>query len=108
MMCLSLNIQKCHPVAMRSEMKLLKLVLALGLCAGALSACDSIRKVAGLNKKSPDEFAVTTKAPLVIPPDFNLRPPMPGAVSSSPGSTHSSRRWAMRACRRCSSPCSSR
>jgi hypothetical protein len=35
--------------------------------------------MAGLQKKSPDEFAVTTKAPLVIPPDFNLRPPMPGA-----------------------------
>ena len=60
-------------------MKLLKAVVAIGLCAVALSACDSIRKAAGLNKKSPDEFAVTTKAPLVIPPDFNLRPPMPGA-----------------------------
>ncbi|MFO1248896.1 MAG: DUF3035 domain-containing protein [Alphaproteobacteria bacterium] len=60
-------------------MKLLKAALAIGLCAVALSGCDSIRKAAGLNKKSPDEFAVTTKAPLVIPPDFNLRPPMPGA-----------------------------
>jgi len=64
---------------MRSEMKLLNAALALGLCTVVLSGCDSIRKVAGLNKKSPDEFAVTTKAPLVIPPDFNLRPPMPGA-----------------------------
>ena len=60
-------------------MKLLNAALALGLCTVVLSGCDSIRKVAGLNKKSPDEFAVTTKAPLVIPPDFNLRPPMPGA-----------------------------
>lgn len=60
-------------------MKLLNAALALGLCTIVLSGCDSIRKVAGLNKKSPDEFAVTTKAPLVIPPDFNLRPPMPGA-----------------------------
>ena len=66
-------------MAMRSEMKLLNAALALGLCTVVLSGCDSIRKVAGLNKKSPDEFAVTTKAPLVIPPDFNLRPPMPGA-----------------------------
>jgi hypothetical protein len=66
-------------MAMRSDMKLLNAVLALSLCAVALSGCDSIRKAAGLNKKSPDEFAVTTKAPLVIPPDFNLRPPMPGA-----------------------------
>ena len=52
---------------------------AVLLCAVALSGCGSLRDLAGLQKKSPDEFAVTTKAPLVIPPDFNLRPPMPGA-----------------------------
>ena len=60
-------------------MKLLPTLLALSLAATALSGCGSLREAAGLNKKSPDEFAVTTKAPLVIPPDFNLRPPMPGA-----------------------------
>ena len=60
-------------------MKLLKAALAVSLCATALSGCDGIRRAAGLEKKSPDEFAVTTKAPLVIPPDFNLRPPMPSA-----------------------------
>jgi len=64
---------------MRFEMRLLKTGLALGLCVMALTACEDLRKAAGLNKKSPDEFAVTTKAPLVIPPDFNLRPPTPGA-----------------------------
>ena len=64
---------------MRFEMRLLKTGFALGLCVVALTGCDGIRKAAGLNKKSPDEFAVTTKAPLVIPPDFNLRPPTPGA-----------------------------
>jgi hypothetical protein len=60
-------------------MRLLKTALAMGLCAAALMGCQSLRDAAGLQKKSPDEFAVTTKAPLVIPPDFNLRPPMPGA-----------------------------
>jgi hypothetical protein len=60
-------------------MRLLTTVLAVSLCATALSGCDSLRSMAGLEKKSPDEFAVTTKAPLVIPPDFNLRPPLPGA-----------------------------
>jgi hypothetical protein len=60
-------------------MRLLPTLLALSLAATALSGCDSLRRAAGLQKKSPDEFAVTTKAPLVIPPDFNLRPPMPGA-----------------------------
>ena len=44
-----------------------------------LSGCDSLRRDAGLTKQSPDEFAVVTKAPLIIPPDFNLHPPAPGA-----------------------------
>ena len=64
-------------------MKLLKTLLALSLCATALAGCQSLRNAAGLQKKSPDEFAVTTKAPLVIPPDFNLRPPTPGAPPSN-------------------------
>src|ERR1700757_2177735 len=64
---------------MRFEMRLLNAILALSLAGAALSGCDSLQKAAGLNKKSPDEFAVTTRAPLVIPPDFNLRPPLPGA-----------------------------
>jgi hypothetical protein len=64
---------------MRIAMTRMKMVLALGLSACVLAGCASIRQAAGLSKKSPDEFAVTTKAPLVIPPDFNLRPPLPGA-----------------------------
>ena len=51
-------------------------VLALPLAAGG---CDSTRNALGLTKKSPDEFAVVTKAPLVLPPEFGLRPPQPGA-----------------------------
>lgn len=54
-------------------------LLALSLAATVLSGCEGLRRAAGLNKKSPDEFAVSTKAPLVIPPNFNLRPPLPGA-----------------------------
>jgi hypothetical protein len=60
-------------------MRLLNTIVALSLCAAALGGCESLRQAAGLNKKPPDEFAVTTKAPLVIPPDFNLQPPLPGA-----------------------------
>ena len=45
----------------------------------SLSACDTLRRDAGLTKQAPDEFAVVTKAPLIIPPNFNLRPPAPGA-----------------------------
>jgi hypothetical protein len=64
-------------------MRRLQILLAIGLCAVALTGCESLRQAAGLQKKSPDEFAVTTKAPLVIPPDFNLRPPTPGAPPSN-------------------------
>jgi hypothetical protein len=44
-----------------------------------LTGCDSLRREAGLTKQAPDEFAVVTKAPLIIPPNFNLQPPAPGA-----------------------------
>ncbi len=62
---------------MRSE-TLLRLAV-LGAALLALSACDTLRREAGMTKQAPDEFAVVTKAPLIIPPDFNLHPPAPGA-----------------------------
>ena len=33
---------------------------------------------------TPDEFAVSRNAPLVIPPDFNLAPPVAGTAGLSP------------------------
>lgn len=55
--------------------------LAAGLvCAAALSGCDSARSAFGISKQSPDEFAVVTRAPLTLPPDYGLRPPRPGAA----------------------------
>jgi hypothetical protein len=44
----------------------------------ALTACDGAREALGIDKQSPDEFAVVTRAPLSMPPDFGLRPPRPG------------------------------
>jgi len=45
-----------------------------------LSACgDSLSRSFGLAHDTPDEFAVTTRAPLSMPPDYMLRPPQPGA-----------------------------
>jgi hypothetical protein len=46
-----------------------------------LSGCQSVREATGAAKTPPDEFTVLTKSPLVIPPDFNLRPPQPGIAS---------------------------
>ena len=43
-----------------------------------LSGCTSTKNALGLNKVVPDEFRVVTKAPLVVPPDYALRPPNPG------------------------------
>ena len=45
--------------------------------AATLSACGSTNGV--FNKARPDELAVARAAPLVVPPDFALRPPVPGA-----------------------------
>ena len=55
--------------------------LALAM-AVSLSACggDSLKDTLGYGKQAPDEFAIITKAPLVIPPDFSLRPPQPGVL----------------------------
>lgn len=39
-----------------------------------------------LNRERPDEFAVQRQAPLVVPPDFNLVPPQPGAPRPAEGS----------------------
>ena len=40
-----------------------------------------------LNRERPDEFAVQRQAPLVIPPDFALTPPAPGAPRPSDRTT---------------------
>mgnify|MGYP006097299389 CR=1 FL=1 len=54
-------------------------VAALAILLLGLSACDTLKEQAGLTKKVPDEFTVIAKAPLIMPPDFSLRPPRPGA-----------------------------
>jgi hypothetical protein len=52
-------------------------VTALVAAAG-LAGCQSTQKALGMSKVTPDEFRVVTKAPLVVPPDYALRPPAPG------------------------------
>ena len=53
-------------------------VLTLAVSTLALAGCGSMRESIGLTKVTPDEFRVVTKAPLIVPPDFSLRPPAPG------------------------------
>jgi Protein of unknown function (DUF3035) len=53
---------------------------AVGLLGVTLLAgCSDFKQMVGLDQPMPDEFAVESRAPLTIPPDFNLRPPEPGA-----------------------------
>ncbi len=47
------------------------------LAALALGGCSKMAQSLGMNKMPPDEFSVISKAPLVVPPDYNLRPPDP-------------------------------
>ena len=44
-----------------------------------ITGCSDFKKSIGLEPTLPDEFAVESRAPLTIPPDFDLRPPQPGA-----------------------------
>ena len=44
-------------------------------CFFVFSSCSTVRKSAGVTRKSLDEFKVVENPPLVIPPDFNLLPP---------------------------------
>ena len=53
-----------------------KITLVLVTAAVALSACGRT----GVNRDRPDEFATARQAPLVIPPDYSLTPPQPGAA----------------------------
>ena len=51
---------------------------AVMIAAAATSGCAHKRAA------TPDEFAVARNAPLIIPPDFSLAPPVAGTAGLSP------------------------
>jgi hypothetical protein len=61
---------------MRKALTALALVAAL-----ATSGCASLSG----RRSSPDEFAVARNAPLIIPPDFSLAPPVAGTAGLTAG-----------------------
>jgi hypothetical protein len=63
--------------------KLAPVILLAGTSA-MLTACGGAGGV--FNRDRPDEFAVQRQAPLVVPPDFTLTPPAPGAPRPTEGS----------------------
>jgi hypothetical protein len=67
----------------RTPILLAALVVGLPLATGG---CSGLKETLGLTKQSPDEFKVVSRAPLSMPPDYNLRPPTPGAPRPQEGS----------------------
>lgn len=63
-----------------------KFLMACAALTGAatLSACGSSSV---FDRDRPDEFAVSRAAPLIVPPDFALTPPQPGAPRPQDGDT---------------------
>lgn len=65
-------------------MRKIPALLVLTGVSTMLAGCGST----GLfNRDRPDEFAVQRQAPLVVPPDFSLAPPAPGAPRPTEGTT---------------------
>ena len=66
-------------------------VLLAGVCAGGLllAGCsgEEIERDFGLTRTAPDEFTVTTRAPLSMPPDASLATPTPGVDRAQDQST---------------------
>jgi hypothetical protein len=61
-----------------SRMSRFTTFLLIGAAGVVLTACNSTSRALGVAKVTPDEFRVIAKAPLVVPPDYALRPPAPG------------------------------
>ncbi|TWA78512.1 beta-barrel assembly complex subunit BamF [Azospirillum brasilense] len=56
-------------------------LLGLALVALALTGCTDVRRSIGLDRTSPDEFTVVSRAPLTMPPSLTRLPePRPGAA----------------------------
>ena len=65
-------------VVIAASRRFLPAVACIAL-ALALGGCSNWKQTLGIEPVSPDEFAVESRAPLTIPPDYSLRPPEPGA-----------------------------
>lgn len=66
-----------------------------GAVAATAGACSGSQEMLGLGKRSPDEFAVYSRAPLSMPPGYGLRPPEPGSDRPTPGTPGDQARQAM-------------
>ncbi len=56
----------------------ISMLAGLAVCTG----CSNPKKTLGLNRTAPDEFTVVARAPLTLPPDYNLTPPSEAMVAA--------------------------
>lgn len=70
-------------------------LLVLGGVICVLASCENAKRQLGLGRDPPDEFQVLSRAPLSLPPDFNLRPPQPGAPRPQEGTASQQARQAV-------------
>jgi hypothetical protein len=66
----------------------MKHISALSLCLLLLTGCQSVKQELGIGRNSPDEFLVVKRAPLSVPPDFELRAPAPAVASAATESSN--------------------
>jgi len=52
------------------------LFIGVLLISVLFSGCSSVKKDLGFSRNSPDEFTVIKRAPLTLPPEYNIRPPL--------------------------------
>ena len=70
-------------------------ITALIAASVSMTACASATKRLGLTTTAPNEFNILTKAPLVVPPEYNLLPPRIGESSSENNYTQEAARKAL-------------
>jgi hypothetical protein len=51
-----------------------KTIATILMLSFVLTGCTTLKKWFGLNKSAPDETKIETRAPLVLPPDFDDLP----------------------------------
>jgi len=69
---------RLNSVSLRMNKSRFNIALSVLAAAVALGACESAKKAFSGSKTAPDEFAVYSRPPLSLPPDYALRPPEPG------------------------------
>lgn len=61
-------------------MKRMRWIVLAAAVAVVFGGCGDTKELLGQGKRPPDEFAVYSRAPLSLPPDYALRPPAPGTT----------------------------